>query len=553
MRPFLAIAVATSLLTSPLAAQQDSTLEVVAKIKNEAFANSQVMDTLASLTDLYGPRLTASPEFQQAADWAMGRLKEYGLSNVHAEPWGPFGRSWSLQTYTLEMTAPRYSHLVAAPLAWSAPTHGVQTGDVLFAPVTQPANRFDLNKRKEALHEYEEKWRGKLKGKIVLISDPKTPPPTTSPLFKRYTDAELAEIAQAPAPAIKRNIPFDQLKFPSEQEEAFKYMSSLPPSVMDELFDRYSELNDEQGRFFHDEGAVGVIRDDSRAHNGLIFAEAAGSYKTKNPPPPPTFVVTEEQYSRMTRLIDNKQTVTLRMNLEAKVDDKDVNGLDLIGEIPGQTKPDEIVMVGAHFDSWHTGTGATDNGAGSAVMIEVMRILKTLNVKLDRTVRIGLWSGEEQGLLGSRAYIKAHFGDPKTMELKHGEWDKFDAYLNLDNGSGKIRGVYLQGNDAARPLFQHMLEPYHDMGASTLTLKNTGGTDHLSFDAVGLPGFQFIQDPLDYGTVTHHSDMDTYSHAIQEDLMQASAIIATLVYDISNRPEQFPRKPLPSNHETPRP
>jgi Zn-dependent M28 family amino/carboxypeptidase len=201
-------------------------------------------------------------------------------------------------------------------------------------------------------------------------------------------------------------------------------------------------------------------------------------------------------------------------------------------------------MIGAHFDSWHSGTGATDNGAGSAVMIEVMRILKKLNLPMDRSVRIGLWSGEEQGLYGSKAYVKAHFGDPKTMQLKP-EHAKFDAYLNLDNGSGKIRGVYLQGNDAARPIFQKMLEPFNDMGARTLTLKNTGGTDHLSFDAVGLPGFQFIQDPLDYGTVTHHSDMDTYPHAVAEDLMQASAIIAAMAYEIANAPEAFPRKPLP--------
>jgi hypothetical protein len=552
MRPFLATALAASLLIAPLSAQQDNNLEVVAKIKDQAFANSQVMDTLENLTDLYGPRLTASPEFQQAADWAMNRLKQYGISNVHPEPWGPFGKSWSLETYTLEMTTPRYSHLVAAPLAWSSPTNGVQTGEVVFAPLIQPSNRFDLNKRKDALRDYEEKWRGKLKGKIVLVSDPHTPQPTTRPLFRRYTDAELAEIAQAPEPSIKRNISIDQLKFPEQQEEAYKYFASLPPAVLDEFYDRYEELNDQQGRFFHDEGVIGVIRDDSRAHNGLIFAEAAGPHKGTLAPA--TFVVTEEQYSRMTRLIDHKQPVTLRLNVEAKVGDKDIDGEDLIGEIPGQSKPDEIVMIGAHFDSWHTGTGATDNGAGSAVMIEVMRILKTLNLKLDRTVRIGLWSGEEQGLYGSRAYVKAHFGDPKTMELKHGEWDKLDAYLNLDNGSGKIRGVYLQDNDAARPWFQKMLEPYHDMGASTLTLKNTGGTDHLSFDAVGLPGFQFIQDPLDYGTVTHHSDMDTYSHAIPEDLMQASAIIATLAYDIANNPQQFPRKPLPVGHETtPRP
>jgi len=222
---------------------------------------------------------------------------------------------------------------------------------------------------------------------------------------------------------------------------------------------------------------------------------------------------------------------------------------NLVAELPGSSKPDEIVMVGAHFDSWHTGTGATDNGAGSAVMIEVMRILKALNQPLHRTVRLALWSGEEQGLYGSRAYVKAHFGDPATMQLQS-EHAKLDAYLNFDNGSGKIRGVYLQGNDAARPLFEKWLSPFHDMGATTLTLADTGGTDHLSFDAVGLPGFQFIQDPLDYGTVTHHSNMDTYSHAIPEDLMQASAVIATLVYDIANRDEMFPRNPLPPPEET---
>ncbi len=214
---------------------------------------------------------------------------------------------------------------------------------------------------------------------------------------------------------------------------------------------------------------------------------------------------------------------------------------NIVAEIPGQKKPDEVVMIGAHFDSWHSGTGATDNGAGSAVMMEVMRILKTLNVPLDRTVRIGLWSGEEEGLFGSRAYVKQHFADINTGEVKP-EQAKFDAYLNLDNGSGKIRGVWLEGNDAIRPLFEKWMAPFRDMGVTTTSLRHTGGTDHLSFDDAGLPAFQFIQDPLDYGTVTHHSDMDTYPHAIPEDLMQASAVIATLVYDISNREQMVPRK-----------
>ncbi len=550
MRPILAALVSFALCAGPLWPQDDKSLEVVGKIKTEAFDHSQVMDTLENLTDLYGPRLTASPEFQQAADWAMGRLKEYGVTNVHGEPWGPFGRSWSLESYECDMTAPRFSHLVAAPLAWGEPTKGVKSGDVIYTPIHPPENRFDMKKQEAALDQYQTEWKGKLKGKIVLVTDVQQPKPSTKPLFRRYTDAELTEIAEAPEPSIKRNLSLDELKVPENQEEAYKYLSSLPDSVMDKMYDRFDELRAKQAKFFHDEGVVGIIRGDNRAHNGLIFGEAAGPFHAKSPMAPPTFIVTEEQYSRITRLIDRKQPVSMRLDLQAKVGDRDVDGLNLVGEIPGQKKPDEIVMIGAHFDSWHTGTGATDNGAGSAVMMEVMRILKTLNLPMDRTVRIGLWSGEEQGLYGSKAYVKQHFGDPDTMEIKP-EQAKLDAYLNLDNGSGKIRGVYLQGNDAARPLFEKMMGPFHDMGARTTTLKNTGGTDHLSFDAVGLPGFQFIQDPLDYFMVTHHSDMDTYTHAIPEDLMQASAIIATMVYEIANRPEMFPRKSLPAAAKKP--
>ncbi len=546
MRVKIAFLLSFALCVAPGWSQEgDNSLAVVGKIKLEAFDHSQVMDTLENLTDLYGPRLTASPEFVQAADWAMGRLKGYGVSNVHSEPWGPFGRSWSLEHYELEMTAPRYSQLVAAPLAWSASTKGAQTGEVMYAPIVAPANRFDLKKVEQSFKEYEAHWQGKLKGKIVLISEAKEPKPTTNPLFRRYTDADLAEIAQAPTPAMKRNVKLDDLTIPNDQEEASKVFQSLPPAVMDELIDRYFAHINEEAQFFSKEGVAGVIRADQRAHNGLLFAEEAGPHDAKGGEAPPSFVVTYEQYSRITRLLEKKQAVSLRMNLTAKAGDKDINGLNLIGEIPGQKKPDQVVMIGAHFDSWHTGTGATDNGAGSAVMIEVMRILKTLNLPMDRTVRIGLWSGEEQGLFGSKAYVKAHFGDPKTMELKP-EQANLDAYLNLDNGSGKIRGVYLQGNDAARPIFEKMMGPFNDLGARTTSLKNTGGTDHLSFDAVGLPGFQFIQDPLDYGTVTHHSDMDTYTHAVPEDLMQASAIIATMVYEIANRPDMFPRKPLPA-------
>lgn len=520
--------------------QNEKDLEVLHRIKVQAFEQSRVMDHLAKLADLYGPRLTASPEWAQAAEWVMGELKSYGLTGVHEEKWGPFGRSWSIESYTIDMLTPRYSHLVAAPLAWSSPTQGAQTGEAFYAPI-EFQRWYNLKENREALARYEDQWRGKLKGRIVLATHAKQPSPSIHPLFTRYTAEQLAEIAKAPVPGISHEVSVDRVEFPSDPEEAGKYLESLPNPVIDELYERFFDLIADLGAFYKQEGVIGVIRADRRSHNGIINAEAAGSVTTKKAMAPPTFIVTEEQYSRMERLVESKQQVTVAMDLKAKYSEQDVDSANIIGEIRGQKKPDEVVMIGAHFDSWHSATGATDNGAGSAVMMEAMRILKTLDLPLDRTVRIGLWSGEEQGLLGSRAYVKAHFADVKTGVVKP-EQAKFDAYLNLDNGSGKIRGVYLEGNDAIRPLFESWLGCFRDLDVTTVSLQHTGGTDHLSFDDAGLPAFQFIQDPLDYDHLAHHSDVDTYSHAIPEDLMQASAVIAMLVYDIANRDEQVPRK-----------
>lgn len=533
-------------LSLTLQAQNSKELEVVHQIKVEAFQNSKVMDHLAKLSDLYGPRLTASPEWFQAADWAIQDLKSYGLSNVHEEKWGPFGRSWSIESHDLDMLTPRYSHLVAVPLAWSSPTDGVLKGEVMFAPLSGERT-YDPKKIRASLDAYKAKWHGKLKGKIILLTAAKQPKPSTNPLFERYTDAQLAEMSKAPTPTtIQKDITIDKLDFPSDMDQMRKYFGTLPQSVVLDFFDEYEKLAAEVGTFLKEEGVAGVLTADGRSHNGILNAEAAGSTSAKNPMAPPTFIVTEEQYTRMQRLVEAKQEVTVKMDLKAKYSDTDVDAANIIAEIPGTKKPDEIVMIGAHFDSWHSGTGATDNGAGSAVMMEVMRILKTLNLPMDRTVRIGLWSGEEQGLLGSRAYVKAHYMDPKTGEIKP-EQAKFDAYLNLDNGSGKIRGIYLEENDAIRPLFENWLAPFRDLDVTTITEQHTSGTDHQSFDAAGLPAFQFIQDPLDYETLVHHSDVDTYDHAIPEDLMQASAVIAALVYDIANRDELVPRKEMVKN------
>ena len=533
------------MLALPAPAQDRVDLGVVDRIKLEAFDHSKVMETLRNLTDVHGPRLTGSPEFEDAARWAMGELNAYGLQKVHLEKWGPFGRAWTLEQSSVELIAPRYSQLTAVPLAWSSPTNGPVEGDLVMAPM-RASFRDGPKKFKETMQAYRTKWAGKLRGKIVLLSEPKVPGQQSKPQFRRYTAAELSDIGNAPDPAAKRVVKnLDELEWPEDPDELGKFFGSLPSALMDQLFDLYDKAAAERGEFFAKEGVVGVLLEDQRAHEGMLFGEAAGSYKASGTPAPPTFVVTAEQYNRIARLTEKKNEARVRLSLKAKMGDRDVDGLNIIGEIPGTGEhKEEIVMIGAHFDSWHSGTGATDNGAGSAVMIEVMRVLKALNLKVDRTVRIGLWGGEEEGLFGSKAYVKEHFADPKTMRVTS-EHGKLSGYFNLDNGSGKIRGVYLQGHDAMRPVFEAWLEPFKDMGVTTVSIRNTGGTDHLSFAEVGLPGFQFIQDPLDYGTITHHSNMDTGDHAVPEDMMQATAVISAMVYETANRKEMLPRRDLP--------
>ncbi len=449
--------------------------------------------------------------------------------------WGPFGRAWTLEQSSVELLEPRYSQLTAVPLAWSASTNGPVTGDLVLTPMRASISANGPKKFAEAMKEYRAKWTGKLRGKIVLLTEPKVPAQQTNPQFRRYTASELSDLAIAPAPALTLNArTLDEVEWPDNPNDLDKFFGSVSNTVMDQIYDLYDRATADRAEFLAKEGAAGVLLEDRRAHEGMLFSEAAGAFKAAATPAPPTFVVTAEQYNRIARLLDKKDPVRVRLSLKATMSDRDVDGLNIIGEIPGGDKKDEIVMVGAHFDSWHTGTGATDNGAGSAVMIEVMRILKALNLKVDRTVRIGLWSGEEQGLFGSRAYVKEHFADPKTMKVT-AEHAKLSGYFNLDNGSGKIRGVYLQGHDAMRPIFEEWLAPFHDLGVTTVSIRDTSGTDHLSFAAVGLPGFQFIQDPLDYFAITHHSDMDTWDHAVPEDLMQASAVIRSRI-DHAGRP-----------------
>ncbi len=525
-------------------AQERTDYNLIHLIREEASEHSRVMDHLWFLSERYGPRLTASPEFDEAAAWAMDRMKSWGLANVHAESWGPFGRSWSLKHYAVEMVEPRYSLLDAVPLAWSEPTGKPVTAEPVMAPFAPTAN--NLAKTEEEFERYKREWHGKLRGKIVLLNRARNAADDaeSKPYFSRYTDADLANLAKMPDTTPKIAIRLEDVKIPDDPQDAQRYLATLPPDVRTALGDRNREAGEKRDRFFVDEGAAAIFMEDNRSHDGMVSAEAAGTRKAAEHASVPKFRITEEHYNRIARLLERKQPVQLRIDLEAAVGNRDLNARNIVAEIPGGSKADEIVAIGAHFDSWHGGTGATDNGAGSAVMMEVMRVLSTLHLKLDRTVRIVLWSGEEEGLLGSKAYVKEHFGEPGKPTAEHA---KLAAYFNLDNGSGRIRGVYLQGNDAARPFFERaLIMPFRDLGVTTITLRDTGGTDHLSFNDVGLPGFQFIQDPLDYSTVTHHSSMDTYDHAIEADLIQASTVIASVVAQEANMPEMMPRKPLPA-------
>jgi hypothetical protein len=385
---------------------------------------------------------------------------------------------------------------------------------------------------------------GKLRGKVVMITSPRTLALQLQAAAKRYTDPELAAQAAAPDPVPPQGFDYSKLAVPEDPQQRLAFMMNAPRGFLDALRDKGKTLLRDLHEFLRAEGVAALFVTDRRSDGGQVFGESAGWYESKWPSPVPTVTLTPEHYGRIARLVKAKTPVKIEMELKADTGGTDVNPANVVAEIPGGAKSGEVVIVGAHLDSWHGGTGATDNASGSAVAMEAVRILKALNLKLDRTVRIVLWSGEEQGLLGSKAYVKEHFGDPKTMQVRP-EQETVAAYFNLDNGSGKIRGVYLQGNDAARPVFDRWLAPFKDLGVTTISIRNTGGTDHLSFDAIGIPGFQFIQDPLEYSSRTHHSTMDVYDHTQPADLMQASAVMASVIYHAANRPEKMPRKPLP--------
>jgi hypothetical protein len=534
----------------------------IARIRDEGMNRSQVMQTLSYLSDVIGPRLTASPGMKRSNEWTRDQLTKWGLQNAHLEAWGPFGRGWTLKRFSAQVSEPTAFPVIAYPKAWSPGINAPLTADVVYVDAKTEA---DL-----------EKYRGKLKGKIVLTAPMRDVAAHFDPLGTRMNEKDLLTLADAPEP---RSGGPGRNNF-ANAASAFRTALQFTNAKM---------------RFFDQEG-VAVLIDPSRGDGGTIFVQSASVVPPATDPTPsatgfprgippydksqpkiiPQVVMAIEHYNRIVRMLQANEPVKMTVDLAVAWQDQDLMGYNTVAEIPGTDLKDEIVMLGGHMDSWHSGTGATDNGAGVSVAMEAVRIIQALGLKPRRTIRIALWTGEEQGLLGSRAYVAEHFGSMQTPTtsavpatnpnngmggngngnggtppaptlVTKPEYEKLSGYFNLDNGTGKIRGVYLQGNESVRSIFRQWLTPFRDMGAATLSISNTGGTDHLSFDAIGLPGFQFIQDEIEYDTRTHHSNQDVFDRIQADDMKEAATIMAAFVYQTAMRDQKLPRKPAPGS------
>jgi hypothetical protein len=513
----------------------------IERIKDEGMNRSQVMQTLSYLSDVIGPRLTASPGMKRANEWTRDQLSKWGLQNAHLEAWGPFGRGWTLKRFSAQVSEPLDIPLIAYPKAWSPATAGPLTAEVVYVDAKDEA---DL-----------QRFKGKLKGAILLTAPVREVKARFEPMGTRRDEKNLLALADAPAPR-------PGARRPNPDGPAARVFAMR----------KY--------KFFQEEGAAMLVDASRGGDGGTIFVQSATVPQAVTPesfapdaprlvqpydktagPIVPQLVLAVEHYNRIVRMIEAGEKVKMTVDIAVAWQDVDPMGYNTVAEIPGSDLKDEIVMLGGHMDSWHAGTGATDNGAGVAVAMEAVRILQALNLKPRRTIRVALWTGEEEGLLGSKAYVAEHFGkmdaptaaasapppasvpSPSVLFPKP-DYEKFSSYFNLDNGTGKIRGVYLQGNEAVRPLFREWLAPFRDMGASTLTISNTFGTDHLSFDAIGLPGFQFIQDEIEYDSRTHHSNQDVFDRIQGDDMKEAATIMAAFIYNAAMRDEKLPRKPM---------
>jgi len=491
----------------------------MAKIRDEGLNRSKVMETAFYLTDVSGPRLAGSEGLARANAWAKKRLTDYGLVNANVEAWGDFGRGWDIDKSYVAMAAPYYHAMIGVPKAWTPSTPGSVRKTVVY-----------VNAKAEA---DPDKYKGQLRDKIVLlpVAAANIPQPSFEPDAKRLTDDELQKMADAPAGGTTT-----AANRPAAPDADARRAQLLAARA----------LRQKMGDMLLAEGAAAVLSA-GRGTDGTVFTTNGAPYAADAKPVLPELEMSTEDQLRLIRLVEAGIPVEVEMETKTHFQTQDLKGYNVVAEIPGTDRKlkSEVVMLGGHLDSWHAATGATDNAAGCAVMMEAVRILKATGLKPRRTIRVALWGEEEEGLHGSRNYVKNHFADPATMQLKP-DHEKLAAYFNLDNGGGKIRGIYAQGNEAVKPIFAAWLAPFSDLGATTVTLRNTGSTDHIAFDAVGLPGFQFIQDGLDYFARTHHSNEDTYDRLVPDDLKQASVVVASFVYDAATRDQKLPRKPLPA-------
>jgi carboxypeptidase Q len=523
-RRLFAILVLCAVAAVGLVAQTGEKIDyqMMTKIRDEGLNRSQAMEIESWLADVYGPRMTGSPGYRQAADWAVKKMTALGFTNVHLEKW-PFGKGWQLKKFYAQMTEPQVMPIIGTVRAWTPGTNGPVVGDVMQVVIGSEA---DL-----------EKYRGKLAGKIVLTQLPRDVKMLEGRVAWRMDDALLKEAEAMPIPPAR----------PAARRPA-------GPTLQDKInqffvAEKVAAAIDRGG----DNSIVGAGGMENmtpmtqRTDGGTVFVAGPGPHDTETAGKTmvPSVTIAVEQYNRMVRILEKNVPVKMEVNIDTQFfDESDGNGLNVVGDLPGSDLASEVVLLGGHLDTEPGATGATDNAAGCTIMMEAARILKAVGAKPRRTIRVALWDGEESGLLGSKAYVRDHLADVATMKLKP-EHEKLAAYYNVDNGSGRIRGIWMQGNQAVRPIFQQWIEPLRDLGVTTLAGRSVSGSDYVSFDDVGIPAFQFIQDRLEYNSRTHHSNMDYVDRMQREDVLQMAVVVASFAYQTATRDEKLPRKPLP--------
>lgn len=509
-----------SLAASPVQAAPDSDNAAIARIIDEGMNRSEAMTTASALMDRIGPRLTNSESHRKAESWAMDLLRQRGLANVHVEPFD-FGVGWNLDSYSVAMVSPRALPLTAIPVAWSPPTGGTIKAPIVIAPMSR--------------EEHFAEWKGKLAGKIVLVSLPGQTSESKGPVFQRYTDSDIAALDSYTKPDFDPDAPAIQV--------------------------RNRRFQGKLAAFLKAEGAVAMIKISYR--DGKLVHGEGYDFQPGQTLALPAIELAQEDYRRLVRLAKTGDAPEVAITVAARYDESNLKAENVVAEIPGSDPKAGFVMAGAHFDSWIAGDGANDNGAGSITVLEAARLISKLGVKPKRTIRFVLWSGEEQGLLGSRAYIEQHLAtrpvDPALKGIDSyvawrnafpitpkPEYSQLKAYFNMDNGSGRFRGIYSEGNLGAEKLLKEWLSPFNMLGADKLVVSKTGGTDHVFMQAIGLPGYQFIQDPLDYDSRVHHSNLDTVDHMRADDMRQAAVIMAGMLWQAANSDKELPRAVLPA-------